>query len=115
MTDGQQAAGRTQENQILWLLEAAWPKWTPSPELAKISLQYNARIFSLRRRKGWLIENRVEIVDGVRHGSFRLGSRPVPSSKMLRKSADPRVEPADAVSCRDTLFGDVKPESRYPD
>jgi hypothetical protein len=63
----------SQEERILCLLQAAWPSWTPAPELARISLQYSARIFSLRRN-GWLIENRVRVVDGVRHGEFRLGS-----------------------------------------
>jgi hypothetical protein len=78
------AEARTQESRILWLLQAAWPTWTPAPELARISLQYNARIFSLRRKKGWQIESRVQIVDGVRHGSFRLarpGSFPNPRKR----------------------------------
>lgn len=86
MTD----ARKTQETRILWTLEAAWPAWVPSPHLSRISLQYNARIFSLRRR-GWLIENRVRIVDGVRHGEFRLGSKPIPRNAELRRGAGPPV------------------------
>jgi len=74
---------RTQEDRILYLLQAAWPNWTPALALAQISLQYNARIFALRR-KGWQIANRVEVVDGVKHGSFRLGSEPVARSAELR-------------------------------
>ena len=76
-----QSGRKSQENRILWLLEAAWPNWTPAPELAKISLQYNSRIFSLRRQKGWLIENRVRVEDGIRHGEFRLGPRPIPAQQ----------------------------------
>jgi hypothetical protein len=90
-------APHNQEERILWTLQAAWPEWTPAPELAKISLQYSARIFSLRRRRGWLIANRVRTVNGKKHGEFRLGPQPVPSSQELR-----------------ALFGDLSP-TRYPD
>lgn len=117
-------ARRSQEDRILWALEAAWPNWVPSPELARISLQYNARIFSLRRLKGWLIENRARIVGDKRHGEFRLGSVPVPSSKALRKSAAARTKPVEPVSGKDTrrvpptveaksLFGDITPDRTY--
>ena len=106
MTD----APKNQEERILWKLQAVWPGWVSAPELAKISLQYSARIFSLRRKKGWLIENRVLIVDGAKHGEFRLGSRPVPSSAELRKSARPSPKPA-PVS--DSLFGDLSPDRTY--
>ena len=37
MTD----ARKSQEQRILWLLEAAWPNWVPSPELCRVSLQYS--------------------------------------------------------------------------
>jgi hypothetical protein len=104
----------------------------PAPELAKISLQYSARIFSLRRRRGWQIANRVRIVDGKKHGEFRLGSRPVPSNAELRRGAAPsptaskeelsrqsqarqwiagaRAEPAQAA-----LFGERSPERHRDD
>jgi hypothetical protein len=99
-------ARKSQGDRILWVLQAGWPNWVPAPELAKISLQYNARIFSLRRR-GWLIPNRVEVVDGVRHGFFRLGPRPVLSSKELRQRAG--RSPITPVS--GSLFGDLTPET----
>jgi hypothetical protein len=76
-----------QEERILWVLQSAWPNWVPAPELSRIALQYNSRIFSLRHHHGWLIANRVRTVDGVKHGEFRLGSRPVPSSAELRRGA----------------------------
>jgi len=76
---------RSQEDRILWVLQAAWPNWTRAPALGKISLQYNRAIHSLRHRDGWSIENRLRVVDGVRHGEFRLGSAAVPSSKELHK------------------------------
>jgi hypothetical protein len=43
-------SARSQEDRILWQLQAAFPEWTPAPVLSRISLQYNARIFSLRRK-----------------------------------------------------------------
>ena len=74
---------RNQEERILWLLQAAWPAWTPAPTLSRVSLQYNARIHGLRK-KGWQIANRVETHNGVKHGSFRLatpGTFPNPKNK----------------------------------
>jgi hypothetical protein len=98
-------APNNQEERILWVLQAAWPNWTPAPELAKISLQYSARIFSLRRRRGWLIDNRVRTVNGKKHGEFRLGSRPVPSNRELRA--------VKALTEGDSLFGDLSPDRTY--
>ena len=64
-------AEHTQEQRILMLLQSSYPDWTPAPALARVSLQYSARIYSLRRR-GWQIANRVRTVNGVKHGEFRL-------------------------------------------
>jgi hypothetical protein len=98
-----------QENRILCLLEAAWPNWTPAPELAKISLRYNARIFSLRRRKGWLIENRVRMEGRIRHGEFRLGSPAVPSNRDLRqRSVAPTAQGT-------SLFSNLPPQESHLD
>jgi hypothetical protein len=94
----------SQEKRILNLLHSAWPNWTPAPALARVSLQYNARVFSLRR-KGWTIANRVTIVDGIRHGEFRLRTAPVSSSKDLRQRQAPPVAEAS------TLFPDLAPET----
>jgi hypothetical protein len=63
--------GQTQEQRVLMLLQSAYPCWVPAPALARISLQYCARIHSLRR-KGWEIANKVEHKDGQKHGFFRL-------------------------------------------
>jgi hypothetical protein len=110
-----QSGRKSQENRILWLLEAAWPNWVPAPELSKISLQYGRAIHSLRGR-GWLISNRIESVGGVRHGSFRLGSRPIPPSKELRRGAglSPDSHALNQKQGTESLFGDLRPE-RYPD
>ncbi|MGH9503832.1 MAG: hypothetical protein ACRD20_13345 [Terriglobales bacterium] len=72
---------------ILNLLQASWPNWVPAPELAKISLQYSARIFSLR--KHFEIANKVEIRNGTKCGFFRLGSPPVPRSDVIRATSQP--------------------------
>lgn len=100
---------RTQENKILWLLQSAWPNWTPALELSKVALQYGRAIHALRRQ-GWRIDNRTRIVGGVRHGEFRLGTPSVPSSRELRQSQS-RSQPADTT---DRLF-EISPGSRYPD
>src|SRR5436309_1721017 len=67
------SSARSHEDRILWQLQAAFPSWLPALTLSRISLQYNARVFGLRR-KGWQIESRVQVVNGVRHGSFRLAT-----------------------------------------
>lgn len=107
---------RTQEDLILWQLQASYPEWTPAPILSKISLQYNARIFSLRR-KGWQIANRVEIREGMKHGSFRLATpgtfptpKPQPSPTNLKNKNTEAPQPM-AQSQFDNLFG----ESLMPD
>ena len=100
-------APKNDEEKILWVLQAAWPNWTPAPDLARIALGYGRAIHSLRHKKGWLITNRIEIVNGKRHGFFRLGSRPVPSSKELRARREPPA--AEAA----TLFGDLLPDRTY--
>jgi hypothetical protein len=81
-------SNKSQEEKILWVLQAAGPNWTPAPELSRIALQYSRAVSGLRK-KGWLISNRVEIVNGVKHGFFRLGPQPVPSRKELCRSASP--------------------------
>jgi hypothetical protein len=54
------------------LLKARGDEWTPARELSeRISLQYS-RVIHCLRKKGFLIENRVEVKDGKRFGFFRL-------------------------------------------
>jgi len=87
MSAASQADGKhthTQEERVLWVLQSAWPNWVPAIALSNISLQYNARIFSLRR-KGWQIANRTETINGQKHGSFRLGSPPKTSPSQRPK------------------------------
>jgi hypothetical protein len=105
---------KSQEQRILWLLDAAWPNWVPSLEVSKISLQYGSRIFSLRK-KGWAIANRVEMVGGARHGFFRLGSQPLPSSRELRERRAPvlRQEQLPPTTQGESLFGDIAPDRTY--
>jgi hypothetical protein len=78
-----QSASHSQGARILYLLQATWPGWVPATALAKISLQYNSRAFSLRRT-GWIITSRVATVNGKKHGSFRLGPPETPRSAELR-------------------------------
>ena len=64
----------SQEQKIYELLRQRGPAWTPAPELSQISLQY-CRAISCLRKRGIAIENKVEIVRGVRHGYYRLALR----------------------------------------
>jgi hypothetical protein len=75
-------ADDSQEQRILRLLESrGGDGWTPAPELARISLQYCARVNGLRKA-GHRIQNRIETVDGVRHGFYRL-ERPVTQVRLI--------------------------------
>jgi hypothetical protein len=71
MNAGAPASSKTQCDRILRLLTDARGAWVPSPEIAALALQYNSRVFELRRL-GFCIENRVEEADGVRHSWYRL-------------------------------------------
>jgi hypothetical protein len=66
---------KNQRQQILELLVAARGAEVPSPELARVSLQYCARISELREA-GFVIISRVEVHNGVKHGFFRLHQCP---------------------------------------
>jgi hypothetical protein len=57
-------------------LQSNGSDWTTARDLSAISLQYNPAIHGLCKQ-GIVIENRVDVVDGVRHGYFRL--KPLPA------------------------------------
>lgn len=63
----------TQRARVLRLLEENNNQWVPSYELAAIALQYNARVYELRKQ-GYLIQNKVQDVNGQVRGAFRLVS-----------------------------------------
>jgi hypothetical protein len=122
----QKPGAHAQEHRILWQLQASFPRWTPAPVLSQISLQYNARIFSLRR-KGWQIANRVEIRDGVKHGAFRLatpGTFPNPRprlvsgpSELKKQGTEPRQQPQPALPAMESgaLFQNLPMWYRDPE
>lgn len=83
------SGAKTQRARILRLLIDARGAWVPLPEIMACAAQYNARILELRRL-GFDIENRTEIVDGVRHSWFRLRA----------KSASPRICESDYMRRR---------------
>jgi hypothetical protein len=97
---------RSQRQRIFDLLVSA-RGWVPAPQLAAISLQYSARILELRRL-GFRIANKVEVVNGVKHGSFRLEAG-MPSASASRPTAQATADDPES------LFGDLSPEPRYPD
>lgn len=65
----------SQEARIRQLLEDRGGDWVSALDLARISLQYCARICCLRK-SGLQIENKIETVDGTRRGFYRI-RRPV--------------------------------------
>ena len=66
------------EERMLEKLKGDSPEWTPARTLSGISLQYCARIAKLRRR-GYVIENKVIVRDGVRLGFYRLAPPKAPA------------------------------------
>ncbi len=64
---------KSQERKILDALLAANGAWVSALDLSKISLQYSARIHSIRKTLGFDVENRVErTLDGGKRGYFRI-------------------------------------------
>src|SRR5262249_50012617 len=89
---------RTQQGNILQLLKEANGGWVPLPKILACAAQYNARLFDLRRQ-GFKIENRTEIVKGVRHSWFRLvGSQQHKSAEPIASSYMRRIEEEQAAA-----------------
>ena len=88
-------ARASQEDRILQLLRSNGVSWTPAPRLSEISLQYCARLYSLRKQ-GVDIQNKVEVRNGVRHGFYR-----------LRRSVLIAVQPQVHASTNPPLFRDL--------
>jgi hypothetical protein len=66
---------RNQKAEILALLQSRPNQWIPVYEIARIALQYNARLKELRE-EGHDIENKImEVVNGQKHTAFRLNVR----------------------------------------
>jgi hypothetical protein len=79
----------SQEARIRQLLEErGGDGWVPAPDLARVSLQYCARICCLRK-SGLQIENRIETIDGIRHGFYRL-ARPVVQVPLIPRLVEQR-------------------------
>lgn len=109
------------------LRQATYPGLVPALALSRISLQYCRAISGLRRR-GWQIENKVELHGKVRHGYYRLATamtcpnpqrgksplEPIGSighahtTSATSSSGDPNVEPG-------MLFGDITPTRHRDD
>jgi hypothetical protein len=97
-------SARTQREKILRLLLDAKGGWIPSPQIAALALQYNSRIFELRRF-GWAIENQTEIVNDARHSWFRLVlPAPEPAPEHVH---DERKPPAEHTECPGQAAGDL--------
>ena len=98
----------SQDERILWLLQSSRPAWTPAPVLAHISLQYCRAVRSLRKR-GWLIENRVVIEGGKRHGFYRLGSgtaKPFGKLTALARNAQAKLPLTEGQTIAEPKYAD---------
>lgn len=103
---------RSQADIILSALQAGWPSWVPSLTLSRLSLQYQARVFELRKA-GWEIQNRVRtMADGSKRGEYRLGSKGLGVDRLPRPVITPTA-PTQADHCEGSLFGDITPDRSY--
>lgn len=99
--------------QVLNLLLEHRGEWVSSVELSRRSLQYNSRIFSLRR-DGWEIESRVEHIGmhGAKHGYYRLlTDRQIAAFAIGQGKSTPEMIEAAMKDDQQTLFGDISPTS----
>src|SRR5690242_6001327 len=97
-----------QTARIVDLLRSRSPHWVSLPEILELRIsQYSARIHQARHKWGLPIENRTEIVGGKKHSWFRLVENPRPLSTL-------QPEYSASVSAP-SLFGELAPESRYPE
>ncbi len=99
---------KSQRQRILDLLLGARGQEVPSIVLARISLQYGARVKELRKL-GFRISNRTERRAGKVNGYFRIESVP---GEQLHSSAKSTVTRPATGSFPE--FGSLEPE-RYPD
>jgi hypothetical protein len=114
-------ATKTQRDRILSVLIQARGAWVPLTEILPIAAQYGARIFELRKKLNFNIENRTQEVNGVRHSWFRLVPRPSSNLQLEEKDAQTtysrcgggKNDPGFEVQTP-PLFGDIS-QQRYPD
>ena len=83
---------RTQDQEILELLIGEYPQWVPLPRILALGIsQYSARIWTLRHKRGYHIENKlVDLPGGGKGGMFRLVSL-LPNPEI---AASPALVPA---------------------
>jgi hypothetical protein len=87
MTRSAPKSSRTQCSAILRRLIEARGAEVPLCEISSLATQYNSRIWSLRKM-GFVILNRTEERDGVRHSWFRLLSGP-PAAELTSSVESP--------------------------
>jgi hypothetical protein len=101
----------TSRERILNLLRAANGLWVLAPALSRCACAY-ARVVKECRDLGYTIENRVTIVDGQRHGSYRLLERPETSAAVEywqgESEPEPEAAPGAARSAQQASGNEVK-------
>jgi hypothetical protein len=96
MRESKRYRSTIQSEKLLALLRSAHGGWVSLPDILALGLaQYNARIWDLRNKRGLNIENRTEIIKGVRHSWFRLLDSPAPSAS---QSVKEKTNPANSAT-----------------
>lgn len=71
-----------QTARIVNLLRSRSPEWVPLPQILNLRIsQYSARIHQARHQWGLPVENKTEIVGGVKRSWFRLVEKPAEETK----------------------------------
>ena len=104
----------TQESRILVKLQEAYPRWVSALDLARISLQYSARVHALRHKRRLSIEIRIERLEsGSKRGFFRLSPPPItPSSELRKRPQTIRDVTPDVEVSTSSLFPDLQEQHK---
>jgi hypothetical protein len=104
----------SQEERILAKLQEAYPEWVSALDLARISLQYSARVHALRHKRRLSIENRIErLQNGSKRGFFRLSPPPItPSSELRKQPQTIRDVAANVEVGTSSLFPDLQEQHK---
>jgi hypothetical protein len=116
MRESKQYRGTIQSEKLLALLRSAHGAWVPLPDILALGLaQYNARIWDLRNKRGLNIENRTEIIKGVRHSWFRLVDSPAPSASESAEKTTPATSATSSSDWYERSVGKPRPSADTPD
>jgi len=88
--ESEHGSAKAQRSNVLRRLIDAGGAWVPAAKIAELALQYNARIFELRKL-GFKIESRIVEENGTRFSYYRL--LPSTASAVSMGRCNTQVEP----------------------